>query len=347
MFRLFRSRLGRIGGAAAAVALTRRLVREENAISLRGKVVMITGASTGLGLEMARECAAQGARLVICARTEQRLREAERDLMSRGAEVLAVVTDVSKRLEVAALVQQAVDRFGGIDVLICNAGVIQVGQYESMAIEQFESSMNGMFFGTLYAVHEALPHLEANEDGRIGIVASIGGKMSVPYLLPYNAAKFALVGLGEGLRAELAPTGVKVTTIIPGLTRTGSYLNAQFTGDDAGKQASYRWFSALSSLPGLTGDGTQAAEVYVGAVKRGDAEVMYPPQYQLVSRFHGVAPVLTGEILELTNRLLPPTGEPSDVVRGAEVEAGMEPGGLWKTLTAAGRAAAAKMQPGR
>lgn len=339
-----RTPIGTAAFAIAGAAITKRLLRQATAIDLNHKVVLITGASTGLGLQLARECAARGAKLVICARTEERLRQAEQDLTDRGAEVLAVVADVSKKDDVAALVQAAHIRFGGVDVLICNAGVIQVGQFESMRAEQFESAMNGMFFGTLYPIQELLPSLANRPGGRIAIVSSIGGKVSVPHMLPYDAAKFALAALGEGLRTELGQNGIPVTTIYPGLIRNGSYLNAEFAGHNDGQEASYRLFSVLSSLPLLTADGEKAAQVYVNAIRRGDAEAIYPPHYNLLSRFHGIAPVLTTEVFGFACGLMPKTGQVQGVARGSDVEDRMEQGSTWRTLTALGRNATEQFQ---
>lgn len=332
------------GGVGVALGL-REAVGRAREVDLSGQVALITGSSSGLGLQMARELAAEGCRLVICGRDEQRLEQAGRDLETRGAEVLAVRCDVADRDDVRRMIDAALDAFGGIDVLICNAGVIQVGQLQSMELKDFEEAMDIMFFGTLYPILDVLPSMRDRGKGRIALVTSIGGKISVPYLLPYNSAKFAAVGLGEGLRAELADEGIVVTTIIPGLMRTGSYLNATFSGEASGRESMYRVFSAMSSLPLLTGDAVSAARAYIRAIKRGDAYIMYPPQYNLVARIHGLAPATTIAAMSLTDRLFPKTAGGTETVPGAAIDSRLEPGGIWRTLTALGRKAAGLMQP--
>lgn len=332
-------------GAVAGMAFgVRQAVAQATELDVRGKVVLVTGSSSGLGLQMAREFAADGARLVICARGVDELQRAGEDLEARGAEVLVIQCDVGKQDEVRRMVATAIDQFGGIDVLVCNAGVIQVGQFQSMTADDFREAMDIMFFGQLYPILEVVPHMRERGEGHIGLVTSIGGKISVPYLLPYNAAKFAAVGLGEGLRAELAADDISVTTIVPGLMRTGSYVNAGFSGEPAGRESTYKVFSALSSLPLLTTSGEAAARAFVGAIKRGDAIIIYPPQYSLVARIHGVAPAATMAAMGIANRLLPDTGPSTEQVVGESIDNRQPSGGAWRMLTALGREAARKMQ---
>lgn len=337
--------LTKIGAGAGFVYGVRQAIAQATEVDLRGEVVLITGGSSGLGLQMARELAADGARLVICARGEDELMRAGEDLEARGAEVLAIQCDVSDRDDVRRMVAAAIEQFGSIDVLICNAGVIQVGQFHSMDAENFHEAMDIMFFGALYPILEVLPHMRERRDGRIALVTSIGGKISVPYLLPYNSAKFAAVGLGEGLRAELQDDGITVTTIVPGLMRTGSYVNAEFSGEPEGRESTYRIFSALSSLPLLTTSGEAAAKAFVGAIKRGDAQIIYPPQYSLLARLHGLAPAATMAAMGIADRLMPDTGDHTGQVPGEAIDDQQPDEGVWRMLTTLGREAARKMQP--
>jgi short-subunit dehydrogenase len=164
--------------------------------------------------------------------------------------------------------------------------------------------------------------------GRIVNISSIGGKLSVPHLLPYSASKFALVGLSEGLRAELAKDNIIVTTVCPGLMRTGSPRNAIFKGDH---RAEYAWFSISDALPVTSMQAERAARQIITACKRGKAEVILSFQAKLAVFFHGLFPGLTADILGLINRLLPgPGGVGSERVRGADSQSSLSPSWLTK-----------------
>ena len=216
---------------------------------LRGKVVFVTGSSRGLGLLLARQLAREGARVVLCARDQAELDRAFQELSARGAHVLAVPCDVTRQDQVQAAVNAVLARWGRIDVLINNAGTIAVGPVETMTLEDYEEAMRTHFWGPLYMILAVLPGMRQRREGRIVNVSSIGGKVSVPHLVPYSASKFALVGLSEGLHAELAKDGIVVTTVCPGLMRTGSPRNATFKGQN---RAEYAWFAVSDSLPGGT-----------------------------------------------------------------------------------------------
>ncbi|HEY0546229.1 MAG TPA: SDR family oxidoreductase [Pyrinomonadaceae bacterium] len=320
-----------VGAVLAARALTRRW-REYD---FKGKTVLITGGSRGLGLVMAREFAREGARVAICARDAEELERARADLKSRGASVLAVPCDVTKREQVSELVKIVSERFGGVDVLVNNAGVIEVGPFEVMTLEDYEEAMRVHFWAPLYTMLAVLPQMRGRRGGRIVNISSIGGKISVPHLLPYSASKFALVGLSEGLRAELQKDGVVVTTVCPGLMRTGSPRNATFKGQH---RAEYAWFSISDSLPMLSMSAERAASQIVDACRRGDAELVLTVQAQLAVRFHGLFPGLTADILGLVNRLLPaPGGIGRRRAKGKESESAISPSLLTALTEAAAR----------
>ena len=287
------------GVALAGYAVAQRL---RNPADLRGKVVLITGSSRGLGLALAREFAALGSRLVLCARDEQELQVAAESLASQGATVLAIPCDLGNRQQVEQMVHQATQRFGGIDLLINNAGIITVGPLESQTLEDYEQAMQVMFWGTVYPTLALLPQMIERRAGAVCNITSIGGKISVPHLLPYCCAKFAAVGFSEGLRAELRRYGIKVTTVVPGLMRTGSHVNAYFKGNN---QAEYSWFSLGATLPLVSMDATRAARKIVRAVRAGRSEIILTPQARMAATVHGIAPGLTTEALALVNRLLP------------------------------------------
>jgi NAD(P)-dependent dehydrogenase (short-subunit alcohol dehydrogenase family) len=297
--------------------LTWTALRRKSWISLAGKVVLITGGSRGLGLQLAREFGGHGAIIAICARDEAELRRAGEDLRSRGIVVHPIPCDVSDQSQCENLIRETIQRAGTIDVLVNNAGIIQVAPFSQVTIPDFENAMGVMFWGMLYTSLAALPTLEKSGPGRIVNITSIGGKISVPHLLPYCCAKFAAVALSEGLRAELHSRGIKVTTIIPGLMRTGSHFNALFKGDPAKE---YTWFSLAAATPLASISAERAARAIVRATIRGDAERILSIPADLDARIHGVAPEFTSVLLSWISRMLPKgaTGD-GGAITGAEI----------------------------
>ncbi|HYY69146.1 MAG TPA: SDR family oxidoreductase [Terriglobales bacterium] len=294
-----------VAGTAAALGValvSRELLRRVRSTDLKGKVVMITGGSKGLGFAMAQQFARRGGRIVICARNPEPLEQARRELEQQGVEVLAEQCDVTDPRQVERLVAEANRRFGRVDVLVNNAGIITVGPLETQRREDFEEAMNVMFWGAVNPALAVLPQMLERGRGHIVNITSIGGRVSVPHLLPYNCAKFALVGFSEGLRAELAKDGIRVTTVVPGLMRTGSHLNALFKGQH---RAEYTWFSLSATSPLTSMSARRAAAAVVRAVARGDSDVVLTPQAKLLALVHGLFPGLTAEVLALANRLLP------------------------------------------
>lgn len=328
--------LGAVIGAAVA---TRAALRAARAISLHGKSVLVTGGSRGLGLVLARELLREGARVAICARDEAELERARAELatIAGGADVVALRCDVTDRAEVEELVRAVRERLGGVDVRVNNAGVIQVGPAESMTLEDYEEAMRAHFWAPLYTTMAVLPLMRARGTGRIVNISSIGGKISVPHLLPYSASKFALVGLSEGLRAALAKENIVVTTVCPGLMRTGSPRNAAVKGRHS---AEYAWFSVAASLPVLTTSAERAARRIVDALKHGDAELVMPGLAWLQVKLHALFPGLASDVVSLFDRALPAApAEGGETVRrtGAESESRWSPSVL---TTLSDRAAA-------
>ncbi len=313
-----------------ALAAGRALLRYQRRYTLRGKTALVTGGSRGLGLVLARELASEGMRVAICARDAEELDRARLDLEGRGARVLAIPCDLSDRGQIERLIGQVVARFGTIHVLINNAGVIQVGPMEEMTPADYEEAMKVHYWGPLWATLAVLPHLRRQGHGRIVNITSIGGKVAVPHLLPYDASKFALVGLSEGLRAELLKDNIYVTTVCPGLMRTGSPPNALFKGQH---RKEYAWFALGDSIPGLSTSAGHAARRILNACRHGDAEVVLTLPAQVAVAFHGFFPGLTSDILGLVNRMLPgPGGIGQRKLPGRESESAIAPSAL-TTLT--------------
>ncbi len=336
---------GAIGWTAVAVGIGlagRKLTaRSRRPVDLTDQVALITGGSRGLGFLLAREFGRAGCRVAICARNDLELQRAKEELERYGIEVMTVRCDVSDRDQVEGMVREVSNRWGGVDILVNNAGIIQVGPVQSMTIADFEQAMGVMYWGVLHPTLAVLPQMRERKNGRIVNITSIGGKVSIPHLLPYNSAKFAAVGLSEGLRAELARDGITVTTIVPGLMRTGSHINAYFKGR---QEREYTWFALGASLPVVSMDAERAAHQILEAVRRGEAERVLSVPSTTLSLFHGVFPGTTSDILGIVNRILPRvSADGTGMSRGTEVQDRMHSTVL-TALTGWGLSAARKFQ---
>ena len=299
-------------GAMAAAAFTGR-----RRYDLTGKVVLITGGSRGLGLALASEFARKGARIAICARDEAELERAAESLREAGAEVVTAVCDVSNRDSVRRMVEAVNSQLGTIDVLVNNAGEILVSPVDNLEIADFERAMAIMFWGVVYTTWEVLPQMKRAGEGRIAAITSIGGKVSVPHLLPYSCAKFAAVGFCEGLRPELSKHGIYVTTIAPGLMRTGSHVHAKFKGKQRRESAWFR-FAATSHLTSMSME--RAAQQVVQAVERGESQKILTTQASVMARINGAFPGLVPDVMRIVNRVLPSgTGELQEARTGGEL----------------------------
>ncbi len=273
-----------------------------------GKVILITGGSRGLGLALAHRFGKAGSKLVLAARNQDELELARHLLLHSGSvahedDILLVSCDVTDRNQAAGLVDMAIRTFGRLDILINNAGIIEVGPVEDQAIETYRKTMETNFFAALYTSQAAMPHMLARRSGNIVNIASLGGKIAVPHMLPYSAAKFALVGYSEGLHAELRGKGVRVTTVCPGLMRTGGEVHAKFSGQ---KDKEERWFQLAATTPLLTASADYAAKKILNAVAEGRAEITITPQAWLAARFAGIAPETTQIVNSLVNDYLLP-----------------------------------------
>jgi len=313
----------------AGLYLAARAIRQyARWYDLRGKNVLITGGSRGLGLALGREFVLRGACVAICARDVEELERASSDLVRPGRPVLALPCDVSDLEEVGRMMEAVREHFGTIDVLVNNAGVIEVGPVETMTMADFEEALDINLRGPLHTMLAAVPEMRQRGEGRIVNIASIGGKIAMPHLAPYTMSKFALVGLSKAMRVELAKDGVIVTTVCPGLMRTGSPRNATFKGRH---RAEYAWFSISDSLPLLTANAERAARRIISACQRGEAEVIFPLPAKIAAMADAIAPELTAGLLSLINRLLPPPGGiGSDRVKGSESQSSLSPS--WLTL---------------
>lgn len=335
-------------GAVGALAATSLALRQDD---VRGEVALVAGGSRGLGLLIARELARAGCRVAVCARDRAELARGRELLAHEGQDVETFICDVTDHEQVTRLVEEVAGRLGPVDILVNVAGLIQVGPDPAMDDADYEAAMATMFWGPFHLTRAVLPAMRSRGSGRIATVTSIGGKIAVPHLLPYSAAKFAAVGFMEGLGAELAGSGVTVTTIVPGLMRTGSHLHARFAGQS---NREFAWFALGASLPLVSMDAERAARRMVGAIRAGRRELVLTPLAKVATRVHGVAPSSTIALLQVMARLLPapPAGDEGagaadhpHLVEGWDAGAALD-SSLLRRATAWGRDAARRFNEG-
>ncbi|HZQ42886.1 MAG TPA: SDR family oxidoreductase [Acidobacteriaceae bacterium] len=309
---LFLAGLG-AGFAAAAIATTRAL---RAAPPPHGAVVLITGGSRGLGYAIASRFARRPVRLVLVARDRLELMTAQQTLIDehphlRPEDFYLFDGDLCHPAECQRLVEEVFAHFGRIDVLVNDAGIIEVGPAEAQSLDSFYRAMHIHFYAPLHILWAALPRLRQqypmpgwNRRCAIVNIASIGGKVTVPHLLPYAASKFALVGFSEGLHAELRKDNILVTTVCPGLMRTGGENHAHFTGD---VEAEKRWFMFSAKTPGIATTPEHAACRIYSAVTHGCAEIIITPHAWLAARVHGVCPATSQLFASLVNQYVLPS----------------------------------------
>jgi NAD(P)-dependent dehydrogenase (short-subunit alcohol dehydrogenase family) len=213
-------------------------------------------------------------------------------------------------------------RHGRLDVLVNNAGIMTVGPIDHMSAADFEEAMAVHFWGPLHTMRAVIPHMRRSGGGRIVNISSIGGKIGVPHLAPYCASKFALTGVSSALQAELARDHIRITTVCPGLMRTGSPFNAWFKGKH---RQEFAWFAIAGSLPLLSIDGRRAAAQIVDAARHGDAELVISWPARLAVAINAVMPNALALAMEWTNRALPSAAPSLD----DEGHSGWQSGSAW------------------
>ena len=299
------------GGAWATWRWRRRM-------DFTGRSVVITGGSRGLGLELARRFADERARLTRLARDEEELqRAADRLRNQHNADVQIVVCDVRKEDDVRHAVDRIHERRGRIDVLVNNAGVIVVGPVEQMTHADFEEAFDVHLWGPLHLMRAVAPIMKEQGGGRIVNISSIGGEVAVPHLAPYSASKFALTGLSDDLRAELAADNIQVTTVCPGLMRTGSHVNAWFRGQH---EKEFSWFALTNAFPLNSMSARRAAGKIVRACRYGRSHLTLTLPARLLVAVDTLFPNVTASIMKQVSRALPA----SSVPEGNERQQGWE-----------------------
>ncbi len=208
--------------------------------SIKDKVVVITGASSGLGEATARLLSAQGATVVLGARRIELLDKLAHELNGAGGKAIAVETDVTHCDQVKHLVDAAVEKYGRIDVMINNAGMMQLSPLEAIKVDEWDNMIDINIKGVLYGIAAALPHMKKQKSGHIINVSSVAGHHVMPLGAVYCATKFAVRALSEGLRMEVKPYNLRTTIISPGAidTELPSHISDEETA--AGVQKLYQ-----------------------------------------------------------------------------------------------------------
>ncbi len=315
------------GALALGGVLLSRALRAARRLDFRDRVVVITGGSRGLGLLIARQLIEEGALVTIAARDGDELQRARHDLESRGGRVHVVACDVGKRDEAERLVEQTLQLHGRIDLVVNNAGVMKVGPLEHMNHADFEEAMAVHFWGPLHTTLAALPAMKRHGGGRIVNISSIGGKIGVPHLTPYCASKFALTGLSDSLRGELAKDRIYVTTVCPGLMRTGSPFNAWFKGSHRDE---FTWFAIAGSTPVMSTDGGRAASQVIEAARYGDPELVITLPAKLAVIANALVPEMVAFVMAAANGMVLPPPAPQ---AGTEAHSGWQSLSSWAPST--------------
>ena len=249
------------------------------------RVVAITGASAGIGRATALRLARDGAGIAICARRADRLAAAADEIRRAGGDPLAVTADVTQADDMTAFVRRAVDCFGRLDVMICNAGFGIYGAIDQIAPEQMRRLIDVNYMGTYLAVRAALPLFRRQRSGHFIIVSSIVGRRGVPFTGAYAATKFAQVGLGESIRAELRGTGIHVTIVYPISTRTEFF------------EVMTRESGFATESHGPQQDGTAVADAIADAIEHPKAEVFPYRSARLLGIVNAIAPGFTDRLV--------------------------------------------------
>ena len=197
-------------------------------MNFKNKVVVITGASSGIGEATAEQFAKKGANIVLVARRKEKLEQVEKNLSKYSTKILVQVCDVSDKEQVKQMSEKVIDTFSKIDVLVNNAGFVIYGKVEELSIEDIESQMQTNYFGMINCTKYFLPYFLKQNFGHMVNVASVGGSFGVPGIASYCATKFAMLGFSEGLHHELHETNVGVTVVGPIMVRTCLFDHPSF-----------------------------------------------------------------------------------------------------------------------
>jgi short-subunit dehydrogenase len=267
--------------------VTRHSSLEGVDVDLRDKVIVITGASSGFGEQIARRCAVRGAQLVLAARSVEPLEQLAQDLRAAGGRALAVAADVTSEADVARLATTTLDRFGRADVLVANAGFGVLDRIAEAPIGDLQEMIEVNLIGTIRCVKALLPGMLERRSGQVVIMGSIAGLVATQNMGYYSASKFALVGLAQTLMIELYGTGVRCAMICPGIASTGFQRRA-----DTAK------FARITRLVGCTSQ--QVADATLRAIqRRTHGQVVVPWQGRALAILANPIPSLSRLVIRL------------------------------------------------
>jgi 3-dehydrosphinganine reductase len=250
----------------------------------KGQNVIVTGGSSGIGLETARQFVRLGARVHLLARDPERLEAARRSL----GPVVTHVVDVSDQPAVSTVIR-AIGDAGGLAALVCNAGIMRVGRLDELAVEDFETVLRTNYLGTVYAIVAAWPYLEAAGQSRLGLVSSVAGYTGIYGYSAYAPTKFAMAGLAECLRMEGKRSGIRVTVVFPPDTDTPllEYERAHAPAETRAITAGARQLSPAA-----------VAEKFVAGMVRGDFEVYCNAESRLIRLLRTLLPGVYFRVLD-------------------------------------------------
>ena len=197
-------------------------------MNFKNKVILITGASSGIGKQSALEFARLGANIILVARRKEKLDEIANQLKSFNVSVLVCKCDVSDKEQVKEMSKTVLEKFGSVDVLVNNAGFAIYGSVNDLSIDEIESQMETNYFGMIYCIKNFLPSMLEKKSGHIVNVASVAASFGLPGIASYCASKFAMLGFSEGLKHELSGTGVGITVVSPIMVRTDFFDHPSF-----------------------------------------------------------------------------------------------------------------------
>lgn len=283
-------------GAAAAVYAWRRLPRRHT----QGRTVLITGGSRGLGLELAREFLAAGARVALCARNQAELERARQRLAPAGEPVSIHVADISDPQDVDRLVSEVAERWGRLDILVNNAALFMSGPMALMRVEDYERILKVNLIGTIIVTETCRPYLERR--GGVITIVSAAGLLPAPHLAPYAVSKAGVSMYAQLLEVELADRGLETMAVYPSYMPTGVSYHADYRGAVAAEQHTVQ---RLMQVPFLAVDQRRGAGIIVDAWRYGRRVVIYPAVVRLSVMLTGLVPEFVLRIARRANRYYP------------------------------------------